>query len=312
MASTPGSERPYSFSEFAKEEAAMKRRGAEPSLSLLSAYARLRGHLEEKTIVLVSEHAQIARSLYERLKEGFGIRGRFSYTRGKGYLSRISYRLLIDDPGGEILRRLGVGESEIDSSLLEGEERESAYLAGAFMASGSVNAPSSSNYHLEIVAPEKEAPALLHVLQRAKPRFPFRLLHRGKRAVLYLKRSSSISDFLIYIGASESCLRFENARVDRDFAAISNRFSNLDGANYRRSAKAGEGQLAAIARAKENPNYLASNPKLAALVELRLAHPDASLSELASLLGERLGCTVSKSNVNHLFRKIIADYGGKR
>ena len=72
------------------------------------------------------------------------------------------------------------------------------------------------------------------------------------------------------------------------------------------------GCRAAIARASKNPNYLAANPKLAALVSLRLSHPDSSMSELASLMGEMLGCTVSKSNVNHLFRKIISDYGDRK
>ena len=34
------------------------------------------------------------------------------------------------------------------------------------------------------------------------------------------------------------------------------------------------------------------------------------MSELAKLLGEKTGTTVSKSNVNHLFRKLLEDFGG--
>jgi DNA-binding protein WhiA len=47
-----------------------------------------------------------------------------------------------------------------------------------------------------------------------------------------------------------------------------------------------------------------ANLKLRALMELRLAHPDASLEELAELLSEELASSVSKSNVNHLFRSL--------
>ncbi len=50
------------------------------------------------------------------------------------------------------------------------------------------------------------------------------------------------------------------------------------------------------------------NPKLSALVSLRLSNPDASLSELSVLLSEELASAVSKSNVNHLFRYIHSLY----
>lgn len=301
---------PYSFAEYAKEECAALQRGSEASLSLLSSYFRLRGKSEEGAVVFYSEHAQIARALYERIKEAFGERARFAYLRGKGYLSRLLYKVILDDPDGRYLSRLSLREGDIDPSLVAGEKKEAAYLAGAFLASGSVSSPSSSNYHLEISVPREEAPALLKALQKAGPRFPFKSTKRGHKDVLYLKKSSSISDFLVYVGAQESCLRFENARVDREFAAISNRFSNLDGANYRRSYEAGEKQLKAIERASRNPIYLSNNPKLAVLIALRKENPDASMSELAKLLGEKTGTTVSKSNVNHLFRKLLEDFGG--
>ena len=304
--------KPYSFSSACKEEAGALPRGKEASLSLLSSYFRLRGAKEGTTLVFPTEQAKIATALYSRVREAFSTRARFAYRKGEGYLSRTLYKVLLDDPDGEREAALGIAGKEPSSDLVEGEERGAAYAAGAFLAHGSVSAPSSSNYHLEIVSPSEEAPFLLRFLQKTGPRFPFQTAKRGKKILLYLKRSSSISDFLIYIGATENCLRFENARVDRDFALVSNRFSNLDGANYRRTAKAGEEQLAAIARASKNPNYLAANPKLAALVSLRLSHPDSSMSELASLMGEMLGCTVSKSNVNHLFRKIISDYGDRK
>ena len=302
---------PYSFAEYAKEECASLPRGSGPSLSLLSSYFRLRGKREGGAVVFYSEHAQIARALYERIREAFDERARFAYVRGKGYLSRLLYKVILDDEGGRRASLLLPEEGEIDPSFVSDEKKEAAYLAGAFLASGSVSSPRSSNYHLEISVPREESSSLLRLLQRAGPRFPFKMTKRGRKDVLYLKKSSSISDFLVFIGAQESCLRFENARVDREFAAISNRFSNLDGANYRRSYEAGERQLKAIERASRNPLYLSNNPKLAVLVALRKANPDASMNELAKLLGEKTGTTVSKSNVNHLFRKLLEDFGGK-
>ena len=48
--------------------------------------------------------------------------------------------------------------------------------------------------------------------------------------------------------------------------------------------------------------------KLKALMRIREDNPDASLSELAALLSEELSCQISKSNINHLFRKLHEEY----
>ena len=51
--------------------------------------------------------------------------------------------------------------------------------------------------------------------------------------------------------------------------------------------------------------------KLKALMRIREVNPDASLAELASLLSEELSCSISKSNINHLFRKLHEEYSIK-
>ena len=47
------------------------------------------------------------------------------------------------------------------------------------------------------------------------------------------------------------------------------------------------------------------NEKLIHLVNLRLEFPEASLNELKDKLSDKLNIQVSKSNINHMFRKII-------
>jgi DNA-binding protein WhiA len=46
------------------------------------------------------------------------------------------------------------------------------------------------------------------------------------------------------------------------------------------------------------------NEKIRELCFLRISNKDATYSELANLLTKKIGKTVSKSNVNHLFIKI--------
>ena len=190
-------------------------------------------------------------------------------------------------------------------------EQLASFFAGAFLAGGSVNSPQSTSYHLEISCKEEGfARFLLKQLLRYPPHpFHVKLLLRRKKYVVYLKRSDEISDFLILLGAKENCLKFEDVRVSRDFASIGNRLANLDSANYQKSQKAGERQIEEIHYflAKVGWNGI-DNPKLKALMRLRLDHQDATLEELARLLSEELNTTISKSNVNHLFRNLDYEY----
>jgi DNA-binding protein WhiA len=276
----------------------------------INGYLRLNGN--NRILELSSESALIAKTIYQYVHDLYGVSARFAYTRSAGFLKRVVYHVLIDN-ALDILNDLGVDffSFSLPKNLLVSPEQESSYLAGAFLCSGSVNDPHSSNYHLEIALSNEEYAKFLskewnHL---AKSSFNSKVIQRRKQYVVYIKRSDEISNFLILLGAKESCLHFENVRVDRDFANIDNRLNNLDTANYMKTSKAADRQI-------EEINYFLStigyekidNPKLKALMKLRLAHPDLSLEELAGLLSEELATTISKSNVNHLFRYLHEEY----
>jgi DNA-binding protein WhiA len=143
----------------------------------------------------------------------------------------------------------------------------------------------------------------------ANHQFNSKIVLRRKRYVVYLKRSDEISDFLILIGAKQACLQFENIRVDRDFANIDNRLRNIDTANYGKTMKAAERQFLEIHYFEKSVGFdKIDNPKLKALLLLRLKNPDASLDDLRKLLSEELNTSISKSNVNHLFRYLDEEY----
>ena len=114
---------------------------------------------------------------------------------------------------------------------------------------------------------------------------------------------------MILLNAKSCCLEFENVRVERDFANVTNRLSNLDTANYAKTLKSSEIQVEQIHYFVKKLGWDGiGNEKLKALMKLRLEHPDASLNELAHLLSEELNTTVSRSNINHLFRYLSEQY----
>jgi cell division protein WhiA len=309
--------RTVSFAQEVKEEMCLTERSDEEKRSLLAAFVRINGHIRlskgKESLELNSESAHIAKLMYRFLHELYGVSVRFAYTRSAGFLRRVVYHVIIESEASDILSDLEIDplEGKIPKNSVANVDLSSAYVAGAFLAAGSVNDPLSSNYHLEIaLADSNYAKWLSKTLNKIQShQFESKITSRRNQYIVYLKKSDQISDFLVVVGAPESCLKFENVRVGRDFVNVGNRLQNLDAANMGKTLKASERQRLEI-------NYFVAklgweridNPKLKALMSLRLTHEDATLEELATLLSEQLACEISKSNINHLFRYLDEEY----
>ena len=203
-------------------------------ISLLSAYIRTNGSLVFKNlndyIILESENAKVIKFIYGLLKNNFSFANiHFSYKRKMKLNKNIKFVLEVSD-ANTINEALGINflESKITYRLIDKEIKIKSYLAGLFLASGSCNDPVSSNYHLEIVLKDEEfANQVIKLTNKIKNiNFNFKLIKRRNSYVVYLKKSDLISDFLAFIEANASCIKFENVRVDRDFSNVTNRLLN--------------------------------------------------------------------------------------
>ena len=306
-----------SFAEKVKEESARSERDKEEKRSLLSSFIRLNGYLSlregDERLDISSESSSIAKAIYQYLHDLYGVNARFAYTRSAGFLKRIVYHVLLEKEPEDILNDLGIDFFSIENpkNLVVNQKQIAAYLTGAFLAKGSINSPKSSSYHLEFSFTD---PSFAKWIQKLLTRYPFhsfnaKMILRRNHYVVYLKRSDEISDFLILLNAKSCCLEFENVRVERDFANVTNRLSNLDTANYAKTLKSSEAQVEQIHYFVNKLGWEGiGNEKLKALMKLRLEHPDASLNELSHLLSEELNTMVSRSNINHLFRYLAEQY----
>ena len=89
---------------------------------------------------------------------------------------------------------------------------------------------------------------------------------------------------------------------------IDNRLENLDLANMEKTLSAASRQIKEIDYLKEK-RILDNLPyKVRVLADIRKNNPEASLEELASILSETISSQVSKSNINHILRKIHEEY----
>lgn len=312
-------ENKISFSKKIKEELASKIEDSDlKNLAILSSFLKINGIYKiqnNKTrLILKISNAKIASYILELLKKYFNFKNNLFFNKSTK-LNKISFYIIdIVENVDEILDKLKIDifNDEINPYFYTNKDLIYGYLKGAFLASGSVNSPKKSNYHLEIKTTSSNmALSLLKMVNGIKDiEFNFRISKRRNDYIIYIKKSDLISSFLIMIGAIEGCLNFEDIRVERDYSNNENRLYNLDVANYSKVLKSSKNQLEDINIIEKNIGIKnLQNDKLIELCNQRLNNKEASLDELAKKMSENLKVNVSRSNVYHLFKKIktIAD-----
>ena len=285
--------------------------------ALLSAYIRINGSLvfrHKRTLLQLNmENAKIAQFIYKNINDIYNTKADLIVKEKKNFSQSKSYMIEIDESSEEIMDDLEISfmEGKISKNIVKNDDTISGYLAGAFLAAGSVNSPVTSNYHLEIALnSENYAKWLAKLFAKYKnSNIEPKITTRRDQYVLYFKKSDQISNFLIMIGAVSSCLEFEDVRADRDLNNSYNRLTNMDTANMKRTIETGQRQAEEI---RIIDQYLGidnlGNIKERELCHLRLENETASLQELADMMSEKFKKTITKSNINHLFRYIHEFY----
>ena len=300
-----------SFTKTVKDEIISSDLGSvEKKKAFLSATVKINASIifRNKQSVLYFDftNAKAAKHLYSLLIEVYNCDAHLSYLNKN---KTRHYIIEIDDNADDIIEDLGVSflEGKISKEIVYDDETISGYLAGAFLASGSINSPETSNYHLEIsVVDESYAKWLSKLFFKYKKiEMNPKITVRRDKYVIYFKKSDQISNFLIVIGATNCCMEFENQRAYRDFSNNTNRLMNLDTANMNKTLEISLKQIEEIRFIDDVLGiHNFHNPKKEMLCYLRLDNESASMSELANMLSKEFGYVITKSNVNHLFRDL--------
>jgi DNA-binding protein WhiA len=263
------------------------------------------------TLTLSTENPAVARHYKKLLREYFGARanlfvGGQANFRKKGHL----YELCTEESADaeHILRETGIlltrgGCVDLHEGICDGLLKtkccRKAYLRGAFLGAGTLSDPEKS-YHLEIACGSEPLASDLRRLFNGFTDIRAKIAFRRGRFVVYLKGAGCIADILNILGAHGQLLKFENVRIVKELRNRTNRISNCDNANLDKSLRAAEGQIAVIAGLADGGGLAALPEKLRAAALLRLAHPDATLSEL----GEMITPPITKSSVYHRLKRI--------
>ena len=183
----------------------------------------------------------------------------------------------------------------INLGVLEEEHCRAAFFRGAFLAGGSVTDP-EKRCHLELVTDHKNVSGEAFSLLLEMGFSPKEALRAG-HYMLYFKQSEAIEDFFTTIGAPGAAMGLMSAKIEKEMRSAVNRKVNCDSANADKIVLAAQAQLDRIREI--GVDRLPPDLRDAAL--LRIANPEASLSDLALLSDP----PVSKSTMNHRMRKLM-------
>ena len=185
---------------------------------------------------------------------------------------------------------------EINSENLE---ELKGVLRGTFMGSGTIT-DLQNRYHLEILFDKlKNAKYINQILLEFG--IKSNVMKRENKYIVYIEEGESISNFLAYIGANKSVLKFENTRVIKEVRNKVNRLVNCETANLNKTINTSVKQIEDIKYLKQIKKFNELTEKEQELANLRIENPNASLQEL----GEMLDIKLSKSGVNHRLASIL-------
>jgi DNA-binding protein WhiA len=177
------------------------------------------------------------------------------------------------------------------------------YLKGLFLACGSINDPKRSGYHAEYVVPTLEEANYIKKLFK-NFRIETKTLKRSNKYMIYIKQAEVISDMLKLFKATNSLFYFEDIRIYRDHKNMVNRLNNVDLANQEKVIRTGLTQLDDINYLKEHDLIDLLDDRIREVIEYRIKYPETSYQELADIVTLETNKKISKSGINHYFRKI--------
>ena len=259
-------------------------------------------------IIITVENNSVARRIFKLIKEIYDVTPAITVRKRYNFNSNLSYILKIKSKNDIILKDLsividGVYQNIPKNYIINDEECLRAYLRGLLIATGSINDPKTSRYHLEFIVDNSEyADFISHQLN--KFRLNSKVIKREKNYMVYIKEAEKISDFLRVINAYQGVMYFEDIRIYRDHKNMTNRLNNCEQANIDKIFLTAANQLKDIEKLKAYDLLDILDQKLKEVVEYREKYPEYSLQELSEIMSEELGYTITKSGLNHRFRKI--------
>lgn len=292
-----------SYTVKVKEEILNKEETTTEKIAKLAGFIKNNGLQKEEGLVLATENKQIKDRIKEEILSLMDINIIEKETAGNNFSKKSLYMLEIVDYE-VLLKTLGLlNRDVVEEYIVDSNAEIRAYIRGAFLASGSVNDPKTSRYHMEIVVNQKEEAVFLQKLINIFM-LNAKILNRDKGYMIYLKDAEAISDFLKILGANNAVMYYEDIRIYRDKMNRTNRLNNCEQANTDKIVNAALEELKCIEKLEENMALDLLDEKVQEAAIYRKKYPESSLKELSEIISLETNKKITKSGLYHRFRKI--------
>ena len=297
-----------SFTSNIKNEISSIQYGESENFAELSAILNIGGKIFDDKFEIYTENISVARRIYTLIKETYHVdiemdnSGVNSLRKNKLVLLTVHEKVdLILNDLSIVLdgRRLYVPHNYLVDELKD----KQAYLRGVFMICGSINDPKTSRYHAEFVISNEETAKFVNSLLN-EMHFNSKVIKRDKNYMVYIKESEKISDFIKMLNATNSLFYYEDIRIYRDHKNMTNRLNNCEQANVDKIIASSNEQLELIRKLRETRDFDLLDERIKDICIYKEKYPESSMAELAEIISSETERPITKSCINHRFRKI--------
>lgn len=268
-------------------------------ITLLS-YIKFVSTNENDRIHILIENASVARYIFKLIKMTYNVDIKLTIRTQKKFKIKKIFILTIS-------KKIDIIKSDIEDLINNitnsSFEEISSFLKGAFLSKGSINDPSKSKYHLEFLVDDYNDATLINKLLLIL-KFNSKIIRRDKGYMVYIKISEEISDFIKVLGATSSLFYYEDIRIYRDHKNMVNRLNNCEQANIEKSMNSSREQLDNILYLKSHDLLDLLDDKIKIVIKYKEKYPETTMNELANIISLEENINITKSCINHYFRKI--------
>lgn len=298
-----------SFSVKVKSEILRLQSERTEKISLLSSYIRNNAVITENSILINTENMEISKYIFELFKELYNIFPIITVRKSFNFKKSMSYLLKLDSHLSLILKDLSLINEDgyfinIPREYIYTEDDDKmSYLRGVFLATGSINDPKTSRYHLEFLIDDYDYSLFVCELLDYF-NLNSKLIERNNGFMIYIKEAEKISDFLRIMKAYNAVLYFEDIKAYREHKNLVNRLNNCEQANVEKTINSALNQVSDIELIENKIGIDALDEKIQTVCVYRKKYKEASLSELSNIISMETNTKVTKSGLNHRMRKI--------
>lgn len=296
-----------SFTSVVKNEVSKLETKEAESIAELSAIIRNIGVFVSDRIKVTTENASVARRIFNLIKKIYHISPKITVRRGYNFNKNYVYILEITHKTDFILSDLSIDYENIDNIpklyIYGDDEQSRAYLRGIFLATGSINDPKKSRYHLEFFVDNLNYAKFVSKMLN-EYNLNSKVLKKDNKYMVYIKEAEKIGDFLRILNTTNALFYYEDIRIYRDHKNMTNRLNNCEQANVDKTVLAALKQVSDIELIEQTCGLELLDEKTHEAAIYRLKYKDASLTELGEIISLETGNSITKSGLYHRFNKI--------